>query len=68
MSSCTQNVGMVDVRVNGRLVRLVDTPGFDDTYLSDAEVLQRIVFELGMQQVRPSDIYPIPVWLTNAMV
>ena len=27
---------------NGRTVTLIDTPGFDDTYLSDRQVLEKI--------------------------
>lgn len=49
ISSCTQNVDMVDIKIHGRVIRLIDTPGFDDTNLSDAEVLERIVIELGIQ-------------------
>ncbi|QRV92925.1 50S ribosome-binding GTPase [Ceratobasidium sp. AG-Ba] len=41
--ACTQDVGQSPVfQVNGRNVVLFDTPGFDDTHLSDTEVLKRI--------------------------
>lgn len=45
---------MVRVRVGGREVALVDTPGFDDTTRSDADILEQIVeflcaqYELGI--------------------
>ncbi|KAG8788693.1 hypothetical protein FRC12_014310 [Ceratobasidium sp. 428] len=41
--ACTQDVGQSPVfQVDGRNVVLFDTPGFDDTHLSDTEVLKRI--------------------------
>lgn len=41
--ACTQDVEQSPVfQVDGRDVVLFDTPGFDDTHLSDTEVLQRI--------------------------
>ncbi|KAG9088090.1 hypothetical protein FS749_002422 [Ceratobasidium sp. UAMH 11750] len=43
LTSCTQNVAASNpFQINGREVQLVDTPGFDDTELSDTEILQRI--------------------------
>lgn len=35
--------------VNGETVTSIDTPGFDDTYLSDGEVLERIAMSLFTQ-------------------
>lgn len=32
---------------NNRRLILVDTPGFDDTFTDDAEILRRIAFWLG---------------------
>ncbi|KAG9089745.1 hypothetical protein FRC07_012265, partial [Ceratobasidium sp. 392] len=41
--ACTQDVAQSPVfQVNDRNVVLFDTPGFDDTHLSDTEVLKRI--------------------------
>ncbi|KAG8702006.1 hypothetical protein FRC08_003757 [Ceratobasidium sp. 394] len=41
--ACTQDVGQSPVfQVDGQNVVLFDTPGFDDTHLSDTEVLKRI--------------------------
>lgn len=41
--ACTQDVEQSPVfQVDGRNVVLFDTPGFDDTHMSDTEVLQRI--------------------------
>ncbi|KAG8741198.1 hypothetical protein FRC10_003192 [Ceratobasidium sp. 414] len=43
VKSCTEEVGKTDVfMVDGRPVVIVDCPGFDDTVLSDAEILKRI--------------------------
>ena len=44
--SVTQEVTEYIKVVNGQTITLVDTPGFDDTYLSDSEVLERISFYL----------------------
>jgi hypothetical protein len=40
--SCTKQVACVKTKIGGRIVTLIDTPGFDDTYMSDGEVLSRI--------------------------
>ncbi|KAJ1305020.1 hypothetical protein OPQ81_000063 [Rhizoctonia solani] len=41
--ACTKNVQPSPVfRLDGRSVTLFDTPGFDDTHLSDTEILKRI--------------------------
>ncbi|QRV78130.1 50S ribosome-binding GTPase [Ceratobasidium sp. AG-Ba] len=43
LDSCTRDVSFSQgFYVDGRLVYLIDTPGFDDTELSDTEVLKRI--------------------------
>ncbi|KAG8849244.1 hypothetical protein FS842_001075 [Serendipita sp. 407] len=44
IESCTPEVSLVNVEhtVHGRKVVLVDTPGFDDTYKSDTEILTMI--------------------------
>ncbi|KAG9085363.1 hypothetical protein FRC06_003646 [Ceratobasidium sp. 370] len=43
VKSCTQEVDKTNIfLVDGRPVILVDCPGFDDTHLSDAEILKRI--------------------------
>ncbi|KAG8756676.1 hypothetical protein FRC14_002832 [Serendipita sp. 396] len=44
IESCTSEVSLINVghTVHGRKVVLVDTPGFDDTYTSDIEILTKI--------------------------
>ncbi|KAG9080872.1 hypothetical protein FRC06_006047 [Ceratobasidium sp. 370] len=43
VKSCTEEVEKTEVfMIDGRPVVLVDCPGFDDTILSDAEILKRI--------------------------
>ncbi|KAI1767702.1 P-loop containing nucleoside triphosphate hydrolase protein [Hypoxylon sp. FL1150] len=48
LTSCTQDIQVVDTELDGRIVRFVDTPGFSDTYLSDTEVLEMIADYLAM--------------------
>lgn len=38
--------GQYVIIVNGETITSIDTPGFDDTYLSDGEVLERIAMSL----------------------
>ncbi|KAI9863924.1 MAG: hypothetical protein M1824_005962 [Vezdaea acicularis] len=40
--SCTADVDETDFHYKSHIIKLVDTPGFDDTNLSDTEVLRRI--------------------------
>ncbi|KIW01319.1 uncharacterized protein PV09_07355 [Verruconis gallopava] len=40
--SCTQSVNCVRTEIDGREVFLIDTPGFDDSQRTDAEVLEEI--------------------------
>ncbi|KAI9787690.1 MAG: hypothetical protein M1839_000221 [Geoglossum umbratile] len=42
VEACTQDILPVTVEIEGRKVTLIDTPGFDDTYKSDADILQLI--------------------------
>ena len=43
LESCTAEVKLADEFVlDGRTVTLIDTPGFDDTSKSDAEILETI--------------------------
>ena len=43
MKSCTAEVQLADeFIIDGRRVVLIDTPGFDDTNVSDAEILRMI--------------------------
>ncbi|KXJ96522.1 P-loop containing nucleoside triphosphate hydrolase protein [Microdochium bolleyi] len=42
LTSCTRDIQVVETKINSRVVRFVDTPGFSDTHLSDTEVLQMI--------------------------
>ena len=39
----TQSIGAYSMSVEGRVVTLVDTPGFDDTTRTDAEVFEEVV-------------------------
>ncbi|KAI0485109.1 P-loop containing nucleoside triphosphate hydrolase protein [Xylariaceae sp. FL0804] len=42
LTSCTRDIQVIETKIDGRVVRFVDTPGFSDTTLSDGEVLQLI--------------------------
>ncbi|KAI8626398.1 P-loop containing nucleoside triphosphate hydrolase protein [Xylariaceae sp. FL1651] len=42
LTSCTRDIDVIETKIDGRVVRFVDTPGFSDTNLSDSEVLQLI--------------------------
>ncbi|KAI1193166.1 P-loop containing nucleoside triphosphate hydrolase protein [Nemania serpens] len=42
LTSCTRDIEVIETKIDGRVVRFVDTPGFSDTTLSDSEVLQLI--------------------------
>ncbi|KAI1382350.1 P-loop containing nucleoside triphosphate hydrolase protein [Hypoxylon crocopeplum] len=48
LTSCTQEIQVVETTLDGHTVRLVDTPGFSDTYLSDTEVLEMIADYLAV--------------------
>ncbi|KAF9647118.1 hypothetical protein BDM02DRAFT_2815848 [Thelephora ganbajun] len=49
LKSCTTEVQVADVfHIDGRPVVLIDTPGFDDTNLSDAVILERIAAFLAV--------------------
>ena len=48
LNSCTSKIQETEEFVlDGRRVMLVDTPGFDDTYRSDTDVLKSIAAFLG---------------------
>ncbi|KAF2833840.1 hypothetical protein CC86DRAFT_277603, partial [Ophiobolus disseminans] len=47
LESCTRNVTWYHASVDAQSVQLLDTPGFDDTTLSDSEVLEAISLELA---------------------
>ncbi|GLB39698.1 putative 50S ribosome-binding GTPase [Lyophyllum shimeji] len=42
LTSGTANIDYGVIKLSGRRVFMVDTPGFDDTYRSDVEILQQI--------------------------
>ena len=43
LESCTAEVKLADkFNLDGRTVTLIDTPGFDDTLKSDADILEMI--------------------------
>lgn len=42
LTSCTQDVQTASLKLKGKQVTLIDTPGFDDTYRSDADILLTI--------------------------
>ena len=48
LASCTTEVQLSnEFIIDGRRVILIDTPGFDDTSVSDAEILNRIAVFLA---------------------
>jgi GTPase Era involved in 16S rRNA processing len=48
INSCTQKIEpFIITRANGPRIVLVDTPGFDDTFLDDTEILRRIAIWLA---------------------
>ncbi|KAH6886982.1 P-loop containing nucleoside triphosphate hydrolase protein [Thelonectria olida] len=49
MASETSMVEDELIEIDGQLIRLVDTPGFDDTTLTDTQVLEMIVTWMGVQ-------------------
>ncbi|KAE8417126.1 P-loop containing nucleoside triphosphate hydrolase protein [Aspergillus pseudocaelatus] len=49
LSSCTKNIDVVETIINGQKVHLIDTPGFDDTDLSDTEILKTIAADVRVQ-------------------
>ena len=52
LKSCTAEVQVADeFVVDGRRVVLIDTPGFDDTTVSDAEILEKIAAFLAVTWV-----------------
>lgn len=62
LKSCTAEVQVADeFVVDGRGVVLIDTPGFDDTNLSDADILEKIAAFLAVTWV-PS-FTRRPCWL-----
>lgn len=46
--SCTQDVQIIEGRIDDRVVHYIDSPGFSDTYLSDTEVLEMIADYLSV--------------------
>ncbi|KAF9781350.1 P-loop containing nucleoside triphosphate hydrolase protein [Thelephora terrestris] len=48
LKSCTAEVEVADFILDGRQVILIDTPGFDDTNVSDAEILKKIAAFLAV--------------------
>ena len=42
LESCTSSVQNCSCSLDGRQIELVDTPGFNDTNVSDIDILQRI--------------------------
>jgi hypothetical protein len=46
LNSTTKSICETTSVVNGQTVTLIDTPGFDDTYMSDVEVLGKIAIYL----------------------
>lgn len=50
--SCTADVEVAEeFTLDGRRVVLIDTPGFDDTNVSDAEILEKIAAFLAVTWV-----------------
>lgn len=47
LSSCTREITTYQVNISGQAVRLIDTPGFDDTDRSDSDILSVIGLTLA---------------------
>jgi hypothetical protein len=56
LESCTSEVQTVSFHLDGRRVRLVDTPGFDDNDKSDTDILTMIVGYLSTSYVTPAQL------------
>ena len=49
LKSCTAEVQVAnEFTLDGRQIILIDTPGFDDTNVSDAEILEKIAAFLAL--------------------
>ena len=49
LESCTSKVQVANTfELSGKLVTLVDTPGFDDSRMSDTDVLKMIAVYLSL--------------------
>ena len=54
LKSCTSKVETASTfELSGKLVTLVDTPGFDDTTVSDTDILKMIAIYLSSMYVPP---------------
>jgi hypothetical protein len=51
LESTTQDVSWISMVLNGVPLTLIDTPGFDDTYIPEAEVLRKISTHLSKRSV-----------------
>ena len=48
LESCTSQVHTTEpFAFRGRTITLIDTPGFDDTHISDTDILKRIALYLS---------------------
>ncbi|KAI0766712.1 hypothetical protein BC629DRAFT_1737431 [Irpex lacteus] len=53
LESCTSEVQAADsFLLDGRVVTLIDSPGFDDTHRSEAEILREVTGFLAKTYVR----------------
>ncbi|PMD26343.1 hypothetical protein NA56DRAFT_537804, partial [Hyaloscypha hepaticicola] len=65
LKSCTKEIQVATMRIDGYEVHLIDTPGFDDTELTDSDILIRIAGYL-VTDVRLSGIlYLHPISTTR---
>lgn len=46
LESCTTEVQASSFTLHGKTITLIDTPGFDDTNMSETEVLRKIASHL----------------------
>ncbi|RGP71717.1 hypothetical protein FLONG3_7021 [Fusarium longipes] len=44
LTSYTKGIGIYSMTISGRVTYLIDTPGFNDTWRSDLEILQEVAF------------------------
>ncbi|KAI0100423.1 P-loop containing nucleoside triphosphate hydrolase protein [Nemania sp. FL0031] len=60
LEACTQDVDFFDMEYGGKRIHLIDTPGFDDTFKTDTDILKAIVNWLNT-------VYRRGLWLSGTV-